>query len=199
MKKNLRSRKMHARSAARNSRPERPAPAPPPAAPSAAPLLEGEALERKVAEKMCEGFRATDARTALRVACGGAEQTAIEAAIVSPRVKGVVEPVTRAFALEHSVAILHSTFCKARAALESPKPTAAEITALKIVVEIFIEKMMERIEGGLWQESFSLLGFSDYEKTLIENLMLLVRGQRTPVSEAPQHASDSAESGETGE
>ncbi len=197
--KNRKQRKIaKSKAADKRQQPNVKTPALDPAPESLGPPLEGEALEIRVAETMCEGFRKTDARASLRKACNGATQAAIETAIVSPRVKSVVEPVTRAFALEHSVAILHTTFSKAKRALESEKPTAAEITALKIVMEIFIEKMMERIEGGLWQESFSLLGFSDYEKSLIENLVQLVRGQRTPVADDSQGSPDLCAMEETG-
>ena len=163
------------------------------------PPLEGEALEVKVAEAMCAGFRATDARVSLRSTCGGAEQAAIESAIVSPRVKSVVESVAQAFAIEQTIAVIRLLLCNARAALEVEKPTPAQITALKIVFESVVEKMLERIGGGMWKESTGLLGFSDYEMSLIENLVQLVRGQRTPVAEAPQRAPDSAEFAETGE
>ena len=175
---------------------QRPAPAKPaPISPPAQSPLSGEALELRVAGKMCEGFRATEARALLREACHGADDAAIEAAIVSPRVKKLVDPVTRAFALEHSVAILQTTFCKARIALVSQKPTPAEILALKIIIQVFLEKMMERIEGSMWEEAFSLLGFSDYEKSLIENLIQLERGLREPVAEAPPAAETRASAG----
>ena len=199
MKNKRHSKSSRAKAAARTQRPVVPVPASPLAPPPAVAPLAGEALERRVAEHMCKGFRATDARTALREACNGAEDSAIEAALVSRHVKSVVEPVSRAFAIEHSVAILQTTFCKARAALTSEKPTPAEILALKIVVGIFIERMMERIEGGLWQDSLSLLGFSDHEKSLIENLIQLERGQREPVAEDPQPVPEICASAENGE
>jgi hypothetical protein len=168
------------------------------AVPSGPPLA-GEELERKIAAEMCAGFRETKAREGLRTACNGAEQSAIEAAIVSPRVKAEVEPVAQAFALEQSIAVIRLLLSSARAALEVDKPTPAQILALKIVFETLVEKKMSRIGGALWQESFGLLGFSDHEKSLIENLIQLERGQRAPVADAPEPALDSAEFAETGE
>ena len=199
MKNKKAAMKLQSKAARRNPRPI--VDAPPPAVPSkpSGPPLTGEALETKIAAEMCTGFRATKAREALRLACGGAEESAIEAAIVSPRVKGVVEPVARAFALEQSVAVIRLLLTNARLALESDKPTPAQILALKIVFETFVEKMMASIGGGLWQEAFSLLGFSDREKCLIENLIQLERGQRPPVPETLHAAADSDEFVGTGE
>ncbi len=199
MKNKKHSKKPRARAAVKREMPFVEAPAAVFAPKFAGPPLAGEELESKVADEMCAGFRATNAREGLRIACNGAEQSAIEAAIVSPRVKGTVEPVAQAFALEQCIAVIRLLLSNARAALEVDKPTPAQILALKIVFETLVEKMMGRIGGGLWQESFSLLGFSDYEKSLIENLMQLVRGQRTPVAEPPQLAPDPAEFAETGE
>lgn len=198
MKNKKEAKKLQSKSARRNPRPT--PDAPPPAVPStpSGPPLAGEALESKIAQEMCVGFRATKARQDLRIACGCAEESAIEAAIVSPRVKGVVEPVARAFALEQSVAVIRLLLSSARAALEVDKPTPAQILALKIVFETFVEKMMAGIGGGLWQEAFSLLGFSDREKSLIENLIQLERGQRTPVPEALHASADPAETTEIG-
>ena len=62
-----------------------------------------------------------------------------------------------------------------------------------------IIEMMASIGSGLWQEAFSLLGFSDREKCLIENLIQLERGQRPPVPETLHAAADSDEFVGTGE
>ena len=199
MKNKKEAKKLHSKAARRNPRPVMDAP--PPAVPStpSGPPLSGEALEIKVADKLCEDFRATEARKALQAACSGADDDAIEAAILSPRVRSIVEPVSRAFSFEHAVAILRATFCKARHALETDKPTPSELTALKIIIQVFIEKMLERIEAGFGQEAFNLLGFSDHEKSLIENMIQLVRGQRAPLPEAPLSAPDVLAFAETGE
>jgi len=199
MKNKKAAKKLQSKAARRNPRPTVDAPSPAvPSTPSGPPLT-GEALEIKVADKLCEDFRATEARKALQAACNGADDDAIEAAILSPRVRSIVEPVSRAFSFEHAVAILRATFCKARHALETDKPTPAELTALKIIIQVFIEKMLERIEAGFGQEAFSLLGFSDHEKSLIENMIQLVRGQRAPVPETLQAAADPEEFVGTGE
>ncbi len=199
MKKRKQFRKSNAKAAVQREKPCVEAPAVVSASKPAGPPLAGEALELKVADKLCEDFRATEARKALQAACNGADADAIEAAILSPRVRSIVEPVSRAFSFEHAVAILRATFCKARRALETDKPTPAELTALKIIIQVFIEKMLERIEAGFGQEAFSLLGFSDHEKSLIENMIQLVRGQRAPLPEAPLPAPDVLAFAETGE
>lgn len=169
MKKNANSKKHNAKPAPKSPPPEISVPAP-----TIAPLA-GEALELKVAETMCEGFRASDARKALREACNGAEHSAIEAAIVSPRVKAIVEPVSRAFALEESVAVIRLLLSNARAALTAEKPTPAQILALKIVFETIVEKMMSGIGGGLWQDGFNFLGLSELEKSVVEDSLQLMR------------------------
>lgn len=194
MKNKKEAKKLKSKAARRNSRPivDAPAPAVPP--PPSSPPLAGEELERKIADVLCIRFRETPDRAVLRKVCQGAEHTAIEEAIVSPRVKAAVEPVAQAFALEHCIDVLRLLLSNARAALTVEKPTPAQILSLKIVFETLVEKMMGRIGGGLWQEAFSLLGFSDHEKSLIENLIQLVRGQRAPVPEALQAAADPAES-----
>jgi hypothetical protein len=199
MKNMKQSKKPRAKAVVKREKPLVEAPAAVSVTKPAGPPLAGEALEQKVAEVLCVKFRETAERASLREECQGADDAAIETAIVSPRVKGVVEPVARAFALEQSVAVIRLLLTNARLALESEKPTAAQILALKIVFETFVEKIMASIGGGLWQDAFSLLGFSDYEKSLIENLMQLVRGQRAPVSEVPQRLPDPGENDEAGD
>lgn len=199
MKNKKQSKKPRANAAVKREKPFVEAPAAVSASKPAGPPLAGEALEEQVAEVLCEKFRRAAERASLRDKCHGAEHAAIEAAIVSPRVRTAVEPVAQAYALEHAISVLQLLFSKAKAALESEKPTAAQITALKIVFEILVEKMMERIAGGLWKESTGLLVFSDYEKSLIENLLQTVRGQRTPVAEDPQRAPDSGQNDEEGD
>lgn len=199
MKKKRHPKKSNTKATAEDSRAVVKSPARDSVSEPGGPPLTGEALELKVAEVLCGSFRKTEARDSLSKACRGAEQTAIEAAIVSPRVQNVVEPVTQAFALEQTIAVIHLLLCNARAALESEKPTPAQVTALKIVFETLAEKMLARIGGGLWKESAGLLVFSDYEKSLIENLLQTVRGQRTPVAEDPQRAPDSGQNDEKGD
>ena len=58
---------------------------------------------------------------------------------------------------------------------------------------------MERIEGGLWQDTFNVLGFSDYEKSLIANLIQLERGLREPADHPPQPTAEICASAGNGE
>ena len=154
--------------------------------------LEGQALERKVAEVLCERFRNADERTLLRNQCQGAGHEEIEAAIVSPRVQNIVEPVTQAFALEQTIAVIRLLLCNARAALESKKPTSAQVTALKIVFETIAEKIMARIGGGLWKELTDVLSISDFEKSVMEDTLQLVRRLRAPATAELQDFKDQA-------
>ncbi|HEV8383928.1 MAG TPA: hypothetical protein VGQ11_03580 [Candidatus Acidoferrales bacterium] len=149
------------------------------------PPLEGEALEQVVAAVLCRKFRETPGRVLLREGCRGVEHSAIEAAIVSPTVQGIVEPVMKAFTLEQTVAVICLLLISARAALESEKPTPAQVAALKIVFETVVERPMTRIGGNLWDETPGNFHFSDYEKSLVDNLLALVRAQRAPAPDGP--------------
>ena len=116
----------------------------------AGPPLQGDALEQKVAEVLCQRFRRSDDRAKLRIECQGAEDPAIEAAIISSRVQDVVRPVAKASSLEHAIAVLQLILFSAKAALENEKPTTAQITALKIFVEIlvvFLEGIELKVTG----------------------------------------------------
>jgi hypothetical protein len=199
MKNKKQSKMQRAKASIKCEKPFMEAPAAVIALKPAGPPLAGEALEAKVAEVLCERFRGAAERAELRKECRGADHAAIEAAIVSPRVQTAVEPVAHAYALEQVIAVLQLLFSSARAALENKKPSAAQVAALKIIVEILVGKLIERIGGGLWKESIGLLDFSDYEKSLIKNLLQTVRGQRTPVAEGPQRAPDSGQNDEEGD
>ena len=174
--------------AARGNRPpivDAHAPAVPP--PSGPPLV-GEELERKVAEVLCARFRRAAEREELRKACQGADDVAIEAAIVSLRVQELVKPVAKASALEHAIAVLQLILFSAKAALENEKPTAAQITALKILVEVLVEKMMEPFGQGLWKESAEVLFSSDFERSVVEDTLRLIRQLRAPASDVSLEA-----------
>jgi hypothetical protein len=199
MKNRKQSKKLKTKARAKHNRPSDEAPSTVFTTIPVGPPLEGRALEQKVAEVLCQRFRKTAERTSLRRKCQSAGHEAIEAAIVSPGVQNIVEPVTQAFALEQTIAVIRLLLCNARAALESEKPTSAQVTALKIVFETLAEKMLARIGGGLWKESAGLFAFSDYEKCLIENLLQTVRGQRTPVAEGPQRVPDFDQNHEKGD
>jgi len=198
--KKKQSKKARAKAAVKREKPFVEAPAGVSVSKPAGPPLAGEALEEKVAEVLCERFRRAAERAALREKCQGAEHAAIEAAIVSPRVRTSVEPVAQAYALEHAISVLQLFFSNAKAALENEKPTAAQITALKIVFEVLVEKMMERIVGGLWQESAGVFFSSDFEKSVVENMLQLLRGQKAPAADelqrAPKNGADRAMAGD---
>jgi len=159
----------------------------------AGPPLAGEALEAKVAEVLCERFRGAAERAELRKECRGADHAAIEAAIVSSRVQNVVKPVAKASALEHAIAVLRLLLFSAKAALENEKPTTAQITALKIIFEVLVEKMMEPFGDGLWKESTGVLFFSDFERSVVEDTLRLIRQLRAPASDDPLEESKGAE------
>lgn len=159
----------------------------------AGPPLQGEALELKVAEVLCQRFRCSDDRAKLRIACQGAEDPAIEAAIVSSRVQNVVMPVAKASSLEHAIAVLQLILFSAKAALENEKPTTAQITALKIVFEVLVEKMMQPFGDGLWKESAGVLFSSDFERSVVEDTLRLIRQLQAPASKDLLAASEDAE------
>jgi hypothetical protein len=190
MKKKNASKKLKSKPAGRKLRPAADALAPAASPPSGKPPLAGEELERKVADVLCVRFRETPERIALRKECQGAEHTAIEAAVVSPRVQSIVEPVAQASALEHAIAVLQLLFSSAKAALECEKPTPAQIIALKILIGVLAEKMMQRIEGRVWKESTGVLFFSDFERSVVENVVQLMRRTRAPVPEDTAGASE---------
>ncbi len=193
MKKKRQPRKSNAKALAENRRALVNAPASFTEPEPSRPPLAGEALELKVAEVLCGSFRTTAGRDSLRQKCQGADDPAIEAAIVSPRVRTVVEPVARAYALEQVIAVLQLLFSGARDALEKEKPTSAQLTALKIIFEVVVEKLLERIWGGTWQESAGVLFTSDFEKSIVDNMLQLVRRQKAPVAEEPHQIPNSGD------
>ena len=199
MKNKKQAKKLKTKAGAKHNRPSEKAPSTVFTTIPVGPPLEGQALEQRVAEVLCERFRQAGERTSLRERCQGAGHEEIEAAIVSPRVRSVVEPVAQAHALEQTIAVIRLLLCNARAALESEKPTSAQVMALRIVFETLVKAMLERIGGELWKESTGQPVLSDYEKSLIENLLQTVRGQRTPMAEVRQQAPDFGQTNEKGD
>jgi hypothetical protein len=193
MKNKKQSKKPRAKAAVKREKPFVEAPAAVSAPKPAGPPLAGEELERKVAEILCVRFRETADRASLQEKCQGADDAAIEAAIVSLRVRTAVEPVAQAYALEQVIAVLQLLLSGARAALEDSKPTAAQIAALKIIVEVLVEKLLEKVWGGVWQEAAAALFASPFEQSVVENMLQLLRGHKAPADAEPLRAPKTGE------
>ena len=194
MKNKKEAKKFQSKAARRHPRPTPDAPPPVVLSTPSGPPLAGEELELKVAEVLCARFRKAAERAELRKECRGADDAGIEAAIVSPRVQNIVKPVAKASTLEHAIAVLQLIFFGAKAALENEKPTAAQITALKILVEVLVEKMLEPFGQGLWKESGDILFTSDFERNVVEDTLRLIRQLRVPASDVSLEASADAAS-----
>ncbi len=158
----------------------------------AGPPLTGAELELTIAEVMCRKFRDTPERKAMRKESKNADNSAIEAAIVSPGVRAIVEPVACAYALEQAIAVLHLLFFCARALLESEKTSAGQGTALKTIIEVIVEKLLQRIVGDLLAEPSAALFSSAFEQSVVENMLQLLRGQRAPAAHTPQQTVENA-------
>lgn len=170
-KKSKESRSAKTRAPKANSRArqvERPATKP------AGPPLAGAELNVSIARVLCEKYRNTPERKAMRKTSRGASDEAIEAALASPEVRQMVQPAATAYVLEQSFVLLLLIYSRSRTLLESDKGSSGQ-TALKIAAEGSVEGFLELAVEGLKLVKLAVAFSSEFERSVAEGVLRVLR------------------------
>jgi hypothetical protein len=172
-------------------------PAPP--APAGLPLT-GEGLEKVVVDVLARPFRQTPERKAMRRDSNGADDDSIEAALMSPRVRGAMRPVAAAYLLEQSIVLLRLHYQAARIPLETDGNKSGQTAAQKSTSDFTVEPLARELAPSLPAAPTEVIFSSDFERSVIEDVLKHLRATHSvelnpqPNSEGSVMALPTAES-----